>query len=108
MRLCVSPGWLKDNRAPTRVSDLATSPCISFSPTLGPEREATWPISDGEGAEEVRVSWPVRADSGLALSAAVLGGAGIGLLPGFLVRGFLADGRLVELLPHARTRTYRV
>lgn len=73
-----------------------------------PDRQSDWPVADDDEPASVRVSGPVRADSALALLAAVLGGAGIGLLAGFLVSRPLAEGRLVELLPDATTRPYAV
>jgi DNA-binding transcriptional LysR family regulator len=108
MRLCASPGWVMEHGRPERVADLMALPCISFSHAPGKDRSTHWPIADEDERLELPISGPMRSDSGLALLAAVIGGAGIGLLPGFLVSRALTDGRLVELLPQARTGKYGV
>lgn len=108
LRLCASPQWVAKNGLPLAVSDLAGLPCLAFSPNLEPERSARWPVAEHGKKGDVQVHGPFRADSALALLAAVLGGAGIGLLAGFLVSRPMAEGRLVHLLPAANTRAYSV
>ncbi len=109
LRLCASPEWVTHHGRPRQVSDLSALPCVVFTQSVDGDGHATWPImDDDEQRAGVRVSGPLRADSGLALAAAVASGVGIGLLAGFLVSAQIADGRLVELLPDATTRSYTI
>ncbi len=50
----------------------------------------------------MRVAGNLISNCGETLRRAALEGVGIGLLPGFLVRDDLDDGRLVRLLPKYR------
>jgi DNA-binding transcriptional LysR family regulator len=104
MRLCASPAWVARHGAPGDLDALADAPAIAFSHALAPDRTTGWTLDQ----DVVRVTGPMRADNGLAVRAAVLGGLGIGLLPGFLVVDALATGRLVPVLPGVRTPEYGV
>jgi len=108
LRLCASPGWLAANPAPLAVADLSQAPCLLFSQDFEPGRVAAWPVAEGSATSRVPVSGPLRTNSAMALRAAAEAGAGIALLAGFLVSQPLADGRLVELLPGARTASYSI
>jgi DNA-binding transcriptional LysR family regulator len=50
----------------------------------------------------LRISGRFRSNNGNMLHAAMLGGAGIGLAPTFVVGKDLAEGRLVSLMPDYR------
>jgi DNA-binding transcriptional LysR family regulator len=47
----------------------------------------------------VRPSGQLRANNGDAMMPALIAGTGVGILPEFIVRDALADGRLERLLP---------
>ena len=59
-----------------------------------------WNFSQGETEKEV-VSWraAISIDATMAVHAAVLGGAGLSVLPDFLVSADVAAGRLIHVLP---------
>ncbi len=106
--LCASPTWVKLNGQPTQVADLGSLPCIWFGSSFDNMRGAHWEVTDASSAQGVQISGPVRSNSGLALRSAVLGGAGVGLLPQFLVSRPIRDGRLLSLLPQASMPRYAV
>jgi DNA-binding transcriptional LysR family regulator len=108
VELCASPSWIQENGQPDQVADLAELPCIWFAGAFDQERKGFWDISDASAPQGIHISGPVRSDSGLALRAAVLGGAGIALLPRFLVARPIKEERLVRLLPGAKMPRYSV
>ncbi|WP_431283195.1 LysR family transcriptional regulator [Humitalea sp. 24SJ18S-53] len=57
---------------------------------------------DGQAAPPVRPQSTMAIDATLAVHAAVLAGAGLSVLPEFVVAGDLAAGRLVHVLPDWR------
>jgi len=104
--LCASPDWLKQNRNPESPDDLRDANCLIYDPHLGRTRSHRWEFSGPQGTRTATVQGALRSDSCFALLDAVVGGAGIALLPGFLSRAAIADGRLVELLPEWHPRSY--
>jgi DNA-binding transcriptional LysR family regulator len=56
----------------------------------------------------VRVSGNYRTDSSLAIRQSLLRGAGVGLLPRFLVQGDIEKGVLVPLLTNFPPKPYTV
>ncbi len=108
VELCASPAWIGKNGQPDRVIDLAELPCIWFAAAFDHERKGFWDVTDASAPQGIHISGPVRSDSGLALRAAVLGSAGIALLPRFLVARPIKEGRLVRLLPAANKPRYSV
>lgn len=58
-----------------------------------------WTLLRAGRIETVRVAGPLQANSSLALRQAALQGLGIARLPGFVVDGDLAAGRLQRVLP---------
>jgi len=106
MRLCVSTE--RPDLVPAQLNDLTTRPCVAFSQRLSPERSATWRFTEGSTPRAIDVTCALRADNGMAVRAAVLAGAGVGLLPGFLAADALADGRLRGVLEDVTTPTYDV
>ncbi len=95
--LVASPGYLAERGEPSSVEDLDRHDRLVFS-SRG-ERHAwrfkgadgTWVAAQGRNR--------LRLDSGEALRDAAVAGLGIAFLPGFLVAGDVAAGRLRRLLP---------
>jgi DNA-binding transcriptional LysR family regulator len=71
--------------------------CIDYAYACVP---GTWRFTsnDGESAT-VRPSGPLRVNNGDAMLPALIAGTGVGVLPEFIVRAALSDGRLERLLP---------
>ncbi|MBU2953760.1 LysR family transcriptional regulator [Marinobacter sp. F3R08] len=99
--VCASPGYLESAPAINVPEDLALHNCLMF--TLH-DRPRVWAL----GEREVVVSGNYRTDSSLAIRQSLLRGAGIGLLPRFLVQRDLDSGALVPLLTDFPPKPYTV
>lgn len=103
--LVAAPAYLQRAGTPLTVEALRDHACLPFIlPRSG--RIAPWVFRDGD----TDIEW--TAPSTVEVSDDVLGvvslaavGIGIGQSYDFIVRDYLADGRLVEVLPHLRGRT---
>ena len=93
--LFASPGYLDARGTPTAVEQLAEHDCVLFRPRRG---HVEWRLSGPGGTTRVTVGGPVAGDDFTFLREAVLGGAGVGLLPALHCEQDLARGRLVRLL----------
>jgi DNA-binding transcriptional LysR family regulator len=92
---CASPGYRAARGTPRVPDDLRGHACLHFS-ALRPELE--WRFEGGERATVVPVTGPLQSDNVEALRRAAVAGAGIVLLPTFVVAGDLEAGRLVTVL----------
>ncbi len=95
--LVASPEQLKRQIMPTDPSDLALLDSVSMSVNDG---RATWQLFGPHAAQYSVSHKPIFvADDLLTLKFAVLGGVGMGILPDYMCRDEIADGRLVHVLP---------
>ncbi|HEX7640840.1 MAG TPA: LysR family transcriptional regulator [Burkholderiaceae bacterium] len=101
--LVASPDYLKRAGAPQTPQDLSAHACLIY--TNGGRVYDEWTFLDDEGPYKVRVSGPIQINDGSALSTAAVCGAGIQMIPERLVRGELARGELVRVLPDCRLPT---
>lgn len=91
-----APAYLERHGVPAVPEDLAQHRCLSYD--YLPVRD-TWVFRNPDGSERpVRVSGPIRANSGRYLAMLARAGAGISLEPDFAIRDELIDGSLVPLL----------
>ena len=97
--LCACPGYVKQHGAPRRPDDLSNHWCLFYSLRTIP---GEWRFVGPEGEVALRISGRFRSNSGNMLYAALLAGAGIGLVPTFVAGRDLAEGRLVSLMPDYR------
>jgi DNA-binding transcriptional LysR family regulator len=103
--LVAAPEYLHRRGTPLHPSQLNGHDCLlylrdSSAHAWSFERAAeTAPEHGLEQRISVPVSGPLKANNSEVLRAAVLGGAGIGLLPDFSAREEVQSGRLVTLLP---------
>jgi DNA-binding transcriptional LysR family regulator len=98
--LCCSHGYLEKHPRPQQLSELAEHNCVRHM--LYPYQDE-WRFVDRKGAPAaVRISGNLFTNSGETVRVAALEGAGICLLPGFLIQHDLEAGRLVRLLPEYR------
>lgn len=93
--LCASPAYLKAHGAPQVPADLTGHSCLLFAYRPGPLR---WRFDGPDGLQDVEVSGPLRANNSDALREAAIAGLGLILMPDWLVRTDLAEGRLVAVL----------
>ena len=92
-----SPIYLSKHSRPQHPLHLAQHPCIGYAYTVTPD---TWRFTHKNGkTATVRPSGPLRVNNGDAMMPALIAGTGLGILPEFIVRDALADGRLERLLP---------
>lgn len=93
-----APGYLRRRGAPATPEDLASHDALQFTP-LGWGDE--WRLAGPGARTERRVGVRVRfaSDSGEALLAAACAGAGLALLPDWMVYREVGSGALVRVLP---------
>lgn len=92
-----SAAYLEAQGHPAHPADLGRHRCLLYS---NDQVAGVWQFEADDGRRAgVSVSGPLSASSGGALLPAVLGGAGIAVLPDFLVSALLRQGRLQALLP---------
>ena len=96
--LVAAPSYLAGAQPLGRVADLARHPCVVDTNMRWQHR---WPLWDDGQERVVEVRGPVRANSPVLVRGAAVDGLGVAMVPRMLVDGFLADGRLVEVLPGA-------
>ena len=95
-RLVAHPDVLARHPAPRTPDDLSHLPAIGFSSTAG---LGAWRLSRDGVELEVAVAPAVTIGSLLAVHRAALAGAGVTLLPSFLITDDIAAGRLAPVLP---------
>jgi DNA-binding transcriptional LysR family regulator len=92
-----SPAYLKKHGLLNHPLQLADHACLGYTYAIGPE---TWRFTTKDGkSASVRPSGPLRVNNGEAMIPALIAGIGLGVLPEFILREALADGRLQRLLP---------
>jgi DNA-binding transcriptional LysR family regulator len=100
--LVAAPSLLEERGRPQSIDDVAKLPAISMSAVDG---RAVWYLrgpADREFALHIKPC--LTADDLLTLKFAAIDGTGITVLPDYMCRRELREGRLVELLPEWRPR----
>lgn len=94
--LCASPAYLERHGTPRSMSGLRDHALIALG--AGPSPDLTWRFLDGErGETPLSVEPRIRTNSVPLIHGLCRQGAGIALLPRFLVADDLRSGALVEL-----------
>lgn len=94
--LVAAPAYLQKHGSPTHPLHLAERACIAYSYLQTP---GAWRFTNTSGeTATVRPHGPLRVNNGDAIVPALLAGLGIALLPDFIVREALGDGRLEIVL----------
>lgn len=94
--LAAAPAYLAQHGTPTRVEDLRAHRCLGFGAGGAP---LTWEFDGAGGKTSIRLDTALAANSSLALHPAMLRGAGITLLPAYVVGEDLRRGAAVRVLP---------
>ncbi|MBA2078055.1 LysR family transcriptional regulator [Rhodanobacter sp. PCA2] len=98
--LVAAPSYIAARGRPRRPLELAQHDAILLAVLSSPAR---WVFTARSGAQtRVRLAPRAQADSAAAVHAMVLAGAGVAVLPDFMVEADLAAGRLEHLLPTQR------
>jgi len=96
-RLTVAaPGYLHRASEPSTPADLSDHDCIVFTRLASVDR---WRFIGPGGEHTVKVAGGLRASNALAVREAVIAGAGIAVLPAWLISDALASGALVAIMP---------
>jgi DNA-binding transcriptional LysR family regulator len=90
-----SRDYLAEFGRPEIPAELATHRCLVYHYAAEPE---TWRFRRGGQTDEVRVGGDLCANNGDMLCAAAAAGAGVALLPTFVISDAIRAGRLVTLL----------
>lgn len=98
--LCAAPGYLARRGTPLTEDDLQQHQCIAYGWVDG--TVSPWSFAGNSAGAALRRHVPARlvVGNGEALLMAALAGSGIAQLPSWLIQQQLADGTLVEVLPH--------
>jgi DNA-binding transcriptional LysR family regulator len=92
-----SPAYLNARGRPRHPMNVADHPCVAYGHGATSE---IWRFTHRNGkSATVRPSGPLRLNNGDAMMPALIAGTGLGVLPAFILRDALADGRLERLLP---------
>ncbi|MBI5938408.1 MAG: LysR family transcriptional regulator [Betaproteobacteria bacterium] len=94
--LCAAPSYLAAHGKLNRIGQLSAHACVRQR--LGEEVRA-WRLQGPGGVVTPEISGNVLVSSGDAVRRLLLAGAGLGILPSYLVGGDLRAGRLIQVLP---------
>jgi DNA-binding transcriptional LysR family regulator len=92
--LCASPKYLDRRGTPRRIDDLRQHECVIFPPTAP---KGVWTFRRRGRKHPVDVRGALETDEMEAVRAAVLAGAGIGIVPLYMASDALRQGRLVQV-----------
>ena len=95
--LCASPDYLAEHPAPGSPAELIDHSCLLLR--FPGSEQFRWSLRDGDEVVTLPVSGRIDADDGDVLTEWAIQGLGIVLKPVFEVAPYLADGRLVPVLP---------
>jgi DNA-binding transcriptional LysR family regulator len=94
--LVASPRYLETFGRPNHPLRLTEHRCVGYASTAGD----TWHFSHEQGdTATVRPTGPLRVNNGDAMMPLLVEGGGLGILPEFILREALHDGRLEVVLP---------
>lgn len=92
-----SPAYLAKRGAPRRIEDLEGHDCVNIR-HFNSGQMLRWPFRVGNRTVEILPTAGVVVDNSDAVTAAVAGGAGIGLSPTYVAAPYVARGELVPVL----------
>lgn len=93
--ICGSPDYLGEHGTPAEPGDLARHNCLLFDYQT---TEHSWTLARDVKRTKVVVTGNLRANNSEVLREAAIGGAGLLLMPTWLVGGDIAAGRLTPVL----------
>ena len=97
--LVASPRYLETFGRPNHPLRLTEHRCVGYASTAGD----TWHFSRDQGdTATVRPTGPLRVNNGDAMMPLLVEGGGLGILPEFIIREALDEGRLEVVLPDWR------
>jgi DNA-binding transcriptional LysR family regulator len=97
--LCASPEYLARHGEPQRPEDLLRHNCLAFKLRPGP---TVWELEGADGSHDIAVGGNLESNNAEALSAAMVAGLGIALLPLWVVGHEIQEGLVRVVLPQYR------
>lgn len=94
-KLCGTSEYFRRRGMPLTPADLVSHNCLDYTRS---GEQGQWRFTGPQGEISVPVTGPLHVDDDEALSQAVLGGLGLGLLPTFIIGKDLQAGRLQAVL----------
>ena len=94
-KIVATPDYFRRHGVPRTPEELARHNCLTYT-HFNPQE--TWRLRGPDGDISVPISGNLRLNDDEALSAAVLGGLGVALLPTFIIGRDLQAGRLTAVL----------
>lgn len=94
-KIVATPEYFRRHGVPRAPQDLARHNCLTYT-HFNPQE--TWKLRGPDGDISVPITGNLRLNDDEALSAAVLGGLGVALLPTFIIGGDVQAGRLTAVL----------
>jgi DNA-binding transcriptional LysR family regulator len=94
-KLVSKPGYFTRAKAPKSPTDLKHVNCLRYEAT---ETLSTWQFASAHGTAKVRIAGNLTVNNSEALRELTLQGAGVAVLPDFVIDADLRRGRLEELL----------
>jgi DNA-binding transcriptional LysR family regulator len=101
--LCASPAYVAKRGTPQNPGELARHDCLLLR--FPGSQQFRWNLEYRGESISAPIEGPVDVDDGDVLTQWALDGLGIVMKPVFEVAEYLADGRLVEVLPEARPQS---
>jgi len=96
MVVCGAPSYLAERGRPESLADLARHECVGYGRK---SYVRPWRFPDAEGRmQEAPITSRVRFDDTEAIAVAAVAGAGLALLPSWLVADRMRSGELVRVL----------
>lgn len=93
--LCAAPAYVARRGTPRGLDDLRQHDCVVFPPVAP---KGAWHFRRGGRKHSVAISSALETDEPEAVHAALVAGAGVGIVPLYLASDALREGRLVHLL----------
>lgn len=92
-----SPAYFAANPVPITPQDLTAHRCINIRHSIG-GGVYVWEFEKGDKKQNIRVSGPFTTNSNIHILNGTLDGIGLAYLPDFMVKPWLEQGQLVEVL----------
>ena len=102
--ICASPDYLREHGPPQRIEELGARNCLTHF-YYG---KSVWHFDHNGEPVSVPVSGNISTNESAALMQMTLAGAGIAMLPLYLVAPALRSGELIEVLPEYRAQGARL
>jgi DNA-binding transcriptional LysR family regulator len=93
---CAAPAYLASSGMPRTPADLKQHRCIGYLRADG--ARPSWTFKQGNGVQKLRIQSALAFNTMEPITSSALEGQGILQSSDLLVAGYLAEGRLVEIL----------